>query len=136
MKGSNPMIEEFEITIDSLWIDHSSYLQSRTDGQGTTCRGAFDDALEYLSQECEGLPDYPSTPLAIYVQGLTDSQVEVIWQAFIDGAREERENGIKAMEKKIDSIWDTDEGRDNCSELPYIYCALSIRDSKGNEVDR
>lgn len=123
------MVEEFEITIDSLWVDYPSYLQSRTDGQGTTCRGAFDDALECLAQADDSL--------AKYVQGMINLEVEEIYQAFLnDGDKARRKAAIEAMEKEIDSVYDTDEGRDDCAELPYIYCALSIRDSKGKRVDR
>jgi len=96
-------------------IDNPSYLQTMMDGMGSTCREAFNDALDCIAQ---GDTEFDSK--AKYVQELSDVDVDKIWNEFqVDNAK-----AIITLDQTLSNMYaEADEANPGDVEM-YIYCAL------------
>lgn len=99
-----------KVSIAEFLIENSQYLQSSPDGCGFTCREAFEDALDSISQGDDNKAEY--------VQSLTDLQVKEILEEF----EKDYSGGMERIDKDMVKMYE-EVGEDDPTEM-NIYCFL------------
>ena len=107
------------IYINEFFAENPQYLSESPQGSGSTCREAYYDAIEFLSQGDE-------------LDGISDESIEKAWLEFV----KEYGDDIKRLDLQLSEMYEKAEkehGESALNEVDmYIYCFVSIYEEEGD----